>query len=593
MKRLIAAGLAAFTLTFSSWAMQPASFAQAQSAYSTERQANAGRKAERQRFVYTTEQAVVFTFGGLSKRGALEYVLDKMDEESMRGTFFVTERELERNRDNIDMIVSRGHELAIGIRVSQDADKPDDFDSICGQIERVRSILSEDYGTDTNLVREMTGSNEDFMFEAVSAMGCRLMGQSVNVVRTKDKNAKSAEEVMETLFGKGVRSLGRGQIVYIRTDFYEKETLAGDMMLAVKHQKIDNIAYRSLDDTPERNPQNDSAYRAASLQEVLNNSGKLYDYPVAPDKLPYELKPETIAMPVSRENLKTEFYKRYIGSPSVDGGDRMLGFSSAEIAKADKTGVIKNVPEGTVFLTFDDWGNDDSINKLLYVLRKHHVPATFFIITWNMPNNPNLLRAIAQDGHDIASHTDGHKAMARYNEKTRRTEAMQDKETYAKDVAESYEKLAMTVGDVVVDGRHPLTRLMRPPTLALNKNGVQSIFDAGFTYIVSGFASTTDYKSPILSAMVGAIQSGIYDGKNRVRSGSVIVMHMTASAKYTARALDLLLTENEKRADGDPLKFRPALLSTYLVPGYDQRAAAKDRLNQSQKVPLPISDTKH
>ena len=203
MKRLIAAGLAAFTLTFSSWAMQHASFAQTQSAYSTERQANAGRKAERQRFVYTTEQAVVFTFGGLSKRGALEYVLDKMDEESMRGTFFVTERELERNRDNIDMIVSRGHELAIGIRVSQDADKPDDFDSICGQIERVRSILSEDYGTDTNLVREMTGSNEDFMFEAVSAMGCRLMGQSVNVVRTKDKNAKSAEEVMETLFGKG------------------------------------------------------------------------------------------------------------------------------------------------------------------------------------------------------------------------------------------------------------------------------------------------------------------------------------------------------------------------------------------------------
>ena len=90
----------------------------------------------------------------------------------------------------------------------------------------------------------------------------------------------------------------------------------------------------------------------------------------------------------------------------------MYGFGQGLIAAADKTGVIKTVHDNTVFLTFDDWGTDESINKLLYVLRKHHVKATFFIITRYMPSNPNLLRAIALEGHDIGSHTDLHQAMA-------------------------------------------------------------------------------------------------------------------------------------------------------------------------------------
>ena len=84
----------------------------------------------------------------------------------------------------------------------------------------------------------------------------------------------------------------------------------------------------------------------------------------------------------------------------------MYGLDQDVIRKADKSGVIKTAPERTIFLTFDDWGTDNTINQLLYVLRKHKVPATFFIITRYMPSNPNLLRAIAEEGHTIGSHTD-------------------------------------------------------------------------------------------------------------------------------------------------------------------------------------------
>ena len=179
--------------------------------------------------------------------------------------------------------------------------------------------------------------------------------------------------LMPQIFGKWSTSLGRGQIVYIRTDFYAKDTLAGDVMMAIKQQKVDNIAYRTYDDSPENNPANDSAYAITSAGNVLNDWDKRYEYPVDLKTVPGELQPGTVPVKITDQNFDKEFLKRYIGAPQVDEEDRMLGFSRSEMTRADKSGTVKTVTDNTVFLTFDDWGNDVSINKLLYVLRKHHV----------------------------------------------------------------------------------------------------------------------------------------------------------------------------------------------------------------------------
>ena len=47
-------------------------------------------------------------------------------------------------------------------------------------------------------------------------------------------------------------------------------------------------------------------------------------------------------------------------------------------------------------------------------------------------------------------------------------------------------------------------------------------------------------------------------------------MHMSSTAGYTPRALDIMLTANEKRKDDDPRKFKIGRLSDYLVDGYSQ-----------------------
>ena len=66
-------------------------------------------------------------------------------------------------------------------------------------------------------------------------------------------------------------------------------------------------------------------------------------------------------------------------------------------------------------------------------------------------------------------------------------------------------------------------------------------------------------------------------------------MHMTSGAKYTARALDIMLTENEKRKDDDPLKFYVGRLGDYLVPGYDQNM--KEAHNEINSAIISRTDT--
>lgn len=530
---------------------------------------NQGRQAEKWRFIPSTHQSVIFTFGGLSKKEPLVHVLDEMKGNGMHGTFFVTERELKRNAENIRLIQSYGQDLGIGLTSIKGGGTAAEY---AMQIRRVRDGLQQQYGVTVNIVRQMASSdNEAGMREAASAMKCWFVGQGLNAVQSKDKQAQSADEVMPHIFGKWTTSLNRNEIVYIRTDYYEKPDLAAEVMMAIKHQKVDNIAYAAYGDNPEDNEQNDSAYQIVSVQDVLAHPAELYQYPAESMDLPIEMQLSYGAKSITRTNFRQEFLKRYIGAPEVGSTDRMLGFSQKELALADKTGLVKTAAPQTVFLTFDDWGNDDSINKLLYVLRKHRVHATFFVITKNMVHNPNLLRAIVADGNEVGSHTDHHVPMLRVDEKGR-SHPIEDDETYRLNVRSSYEKLLEAIGDMTIEGGRPgLTRLMRPPQLAISRNGCAVALDEGFTYLVSGSGSAEDYGAVSMESLEGIMDHIVHKRNGDVRRGAIMIMHMSGTATRTPYALDLLLTKNDQRPEGDPKKFKVGLLGDYLIDGYDQR----------------------
>ncbi len=63
----------------------------------------------------------------------------------------------------------------------------------------------------------------------------------------------------------------------------------------------------------------------------------------------------------------------------------------------------------TLVLTFDD-GPSEYTPRLLQVLAQHHVPATFFVLGEKAMAMPELVRAITEGGHDVASHGWSHTA---------------------------------------------------------------------------------------------------------------------------------------------------------------------------------------
>jgi peptidoglycan/xylan/chitin deacetylase (PgdA/CDA1 family)/spore germination protein YaaH/glycosyltransferase involved in cell wall biosynthesis len=66
-----------------------------------------------------------------------------------------------------------------------------------------------------------------------------------------------------------------------------------------------------------------------------------------------------------------------------------------------------------IALTFDDGPDPVYSPQILDILKKEGVPATFFVIGQNAEKNPQLLRRMLDDGHEIGSHTYTHPNLGR------------------------------------------------------------------------------------------------------------------------------------------------------------------------------------
>lgn len=539
--------------------------------YEALRQKNAGAKADPTKMILTTEPAVSFVFAGLTSPDTVYDILGRLKKMNASGTFFVMKNDIDKNPGMIKDIIASGNEVGIGIRSL----KGTDFYSVCAEIDYVRSRL-EAMGASPTLAMQPWGAVDDDTREAVSAMGLTMITPYINVVRSDMKDCTSEEDAVNNLFGEHVYALGRGWIVYFRLDYYTDHTMAGKVLDLIKRKKIDNIAYNSFYDDPKINTaNNDSAYSIKPAGEILANTAYRYSFS-SKANVPERLRGEYNEMTAKKMSFNSYIKQRFIGNVAVGPDSNAYGFSLAEMRSFDQTGRI-HTNDPVVFFTFDDWGTDASLNPLLYVLRKHNVKGNFFILTHNVMSNPNLLRTIAMEGHDIGAHSDWHKPMTTQNTRTNVQEkSTQSREEYMQDLHDCYTKLETIVGDVVINGHPALNRYFRPPQLTVSKMGFECLYANGYTYIIDGSYSTHDYDQPNIYSMLNDIKKGIYDENGRVRKGAVLVMHMSDNAEYTARALDLLLTANEQRPDGDPAKFTPARLSDYLKDGYDQSNPVHD-----------------
>ena len=123
-----------------------------------------------------------------------------------------------------------------------------------------------------------------------------------------------------------------------------------------------------------------------------------------------------------------------------------------------------------IALTYDDGPNDPHTLKLLDVLAKHSVRATFFMIGRYVQQRPDIARAVAQAGHVIGNHTFTHPLLIFASEARTRTQLVDCHQALEDAVGEHSNLFRPSFG-----GRRPATlriaRELRLQTVMWNVTG--------------------------------------------------------------------------------------------------------------------------
>jgi len=219
----------------------------------------------------------------------------------------------------------------------------------------------------------------------------------------------------------------------------------------------------------------------------------------------------------------------------------MLGLATAATAALVYAGYQSMSPTGQWFgrafcraspgsrqvaLTFDDGPNDPYTLKLLDVLSRHQVRATFFLIGRYVRERPDIVREVAERGHAIGNHTFSHPLLILESSK-----AIGGEITHCR----------AAIDDAV--GEH--SNLFRPPWGGRRPGTFRLVRRLGLEPVMWNIAGN-DWKAPSAQFIEHRVGS-------KIRGGDVILLHDGGHARFgldrakTVEAVDRLLTPYKER----------------------------------------------
>ena len=152
-----------------------------------------------------------------------------------------------------------------------------------------------------------------------------------------------------------------------------------------------------------------------------------------------------------------------------------------------------------IALTFDDGPSAANTPKLLDILAKRHVKATFFVLGECVQQNPEILKREVAEGHEVASHSWSHPDLAKMSEAGVRDQLQRTQ-------------------DIIVQTTGVTPKLMRPPYGALSEKQRKWV-NSQFGYKVILWAvDPLDWKRPGPSVVARRILS-------ETRNGNIILAH--------------------------------------------------------------------
>lgn len=392
---------------------------------------------------YTTQPAVAITFSQLGKDDKEVYsLLDSLDALKIKATFFITGNEAVFRKPLIQEIIQRGHSIENGGFAGKITNEME-YNDICKEILKGKKYLFQEFGINSRFFRSPSNNTGDLVREAADNLGI--------ILAAYDKNPPIEEgDTIEGIMQYFQWGFNRGNILFFTTDEYaDMPNLIAAIANQVRETGYDFTTIATL---------YDGQYERLPLNEI-------------------------------------EGWDAVKVNPNFDPDGPISGHYFEMIGTQEKV----------IFLSFDDWGSDKTINRILAILKEHNIKASFFVIAHGAESNPNLLRAIDEAGHDVCCHSYSHDP----NFVKMGTEFIQE------DVVKCFQVLTEAVG-------HQIPLFFRFPRQESDKQTINAILATGFTNIIQASISTGDYQlsKDVVSKYVSSLA-----GK-----GKLIIMHLTDNA---------------------------------------------------------------
>ncbi len=183
--------------------------------------------------------------------------------------------------------------------------------------------------------------------------------------------------------------------------------------------------------------------------------------------------------------------------------------------------LLWRMPSNKIFLTFDDGPHDTATQSVLDVLKRHNIPATFFITGKNIDGREEIIRRINADGHAIGIHAFDHARSLAFSKKRTLSE-----------IQLTHRSLSAIVDQKI--------RLFRPPFGFFSWNTIAAAKELGFV-LVMWSCLTGDFRNWSTEKIVST-------SLHKLNNGAILVFHDNdLTSNKIAGILDKTIVEIKKQ----------------------------------------------
>lgn len=206
-----------------------------------------------------------------------------------------------------------------------------------------------------------------------------------------------------------------------------------------------------------------------------------------------------------------------------ESGAAPIGNAGVDQLQKYDAAYLGSTSEKVLYLTFDAGYENGCTAQILDVLKKHNVPAAFFLVGNYIEKNADLVRRMVEEGHTVGNHTMHHYDMSKIS----------DPAAFWKELEDLERLYQQTVGQ-------PMAKYYRPPQGIYSEENLRQAKELGYRTVFWSLAYV-DWKNDDQPTAQTAFNKLL----PRTHPGAVVLLHSTS--KTNAAILDELLSQWEEQ----------------------------------------------